>query len=107
CMITTMEMSFAQSAQPSLRAHRKPHKTIQLFNGKNLEGWYTFLKGRGRDIDPKKVFTVRDGLIHISGEEYGCITTDKEYENYKLVVEYKWGEQTFEPRADRARDSGI
>lgn len=40
-------------------------KTINLFNGKNLDGWYTFLQNRGRDNDPKKVFTVHDGLIHI------------------------------------------
>lgn len=107
CMTIIMENNFAQGTQQSLRAYRKPHKTIQLFNGKNLEGWYTFLKERGRDSDPKKVFTVKDGLIRITGEEYGCITTSKEYENYKLVVEYKWGDQTFEPRADRARDSGV
>ncbi|MEJ7831123.1 MAG: DUF1080 domain-containing protein, partial [Segetibacter sp.] len=51
-------------------------KTINLFNGKNLNGWYIFLQGRGRDNDPKKVFTVADGLIRISGEEWGCITTN-------------------------------
>ncbi len=82
-------------------------KTINLFNGKNLDGWYTFLQYRGRDNDPKKVFTVHDGLIRISGEEWGCITTNKEYSNYKLVVEFKWGIDTYAPRIDNARDNGI
>lgn len=82
-------------------------KTIALFNGQNLANWYTFLKGRGRDNDPKKVFTVRDGLLHISGEEWGSITTNEEYENYKLVVEFKWAGGTHEPRVDKARDCGI
>ncbi len=82
-------------------------KTINLFNGKNLDGWYTFIQKRGRDIDPKKVFTVHDGLIHITGEEYGSITTEKEYANYKLVVEFKWGEHTYAPRIENARDNGI
>lgn len=82
-------------------------KTICLFNGKNLDGWYTFLKGRGRDNDPKKVFTVRDGMLYISGEEWGSITTDEEYENYKLTVEFKWAGPTHAPRLDKARDSGI
>lgn len=82
-------------------------KTIKLFNGQNLEGWYTFLKDRGRDNDPKNVFTVQDGLIRITGEEWGCITTHEEYENYKLVVEFKWGGGTYEPRLDKARDSGV
>ena len=83
------------------------NKTIHLFNGKNLDGWYTFIKDRGRDSDPKKVFTVKNGIINISGEEWGCITTNKEYSNYKLVVEYKWGNKTYGSRDGKARDNGI
>jgi hypothetical protein len=82
-------------------------QTIHLFNGKNLDGWYTFIKDRGRNNDPKKVFTVKDGVIHISGEEWGCITTNEEYKNYKLVVEYKWGNITHGSRLNNARDNGI
>jgi hypothetical protein len=81
--------------------------TIKLFNGKNLDGWYTFIKEKGKNIDPNKVFTVQDGMIRISGEEYGCITTNDEFENYNLKVEFKWGEITYDPRVDKARDSGI
>lgn len=83
------------------------HKTIHLFNGRNLDGWYTFLQKRGRNTDPKKVFTVSDGAVRISGEEYGCITSNEEYENYKLIVEFKWGTKTFSPRVRNARDNGI
>lgn len=82
-------------------------KTINLFNGDNLDGWYSFLKNRGRDNDPKSVFTVKDGMIRISGEEWGCITTLAEYENFSLVTEFKWGELAFEPRLDKARDCGV
>jgi hypothetical protein len=82
-------------------------KKIRLFNGKNLDGWYPFVEKRGRDNDVKKVFTVENGLIHISGEEYGSIVTNEEYENYKLTVEFKWGDKTYAPRADRARDNGV
>lgn len=81
--------------------------TENLFNGKNLDGWYTFIQNRGRDSDPKKVFTVRDGLIRVSGEEWGCITTNEEYSNYRLVVEFKWGTETHAPRVDNAMDNGI
>lgn len=80
---------------------------IPLFNGTNLDGWYTFLKERGRDNDPEKVFTVADGMIHISGKEWGCITTKEEYADYHLVIEFKWGENAHPPREDRARDSGL
>ena len=81
--------------------------TKNLFNGKNLDGWYTFIKDKGKNNDPNKVFTVQDGMIRISGEEFGCITTNDEFENYKLIVEFKWGEITYDPRVDKARDSGI
>ena len=50
---------------------------------------------------------MKDGIIRISGEEWGCITTNKEFENYHLVTEFKWGEIVFEPRKEKARDSGI
>lgn len=85
----------------------KKNPAIKLFNGKNLDGWYTFNKGRGKNNDPEKVFTVADGLIRISGEEFGCITTNEEFENYRLIVEFRWGDKTFAPRTDKARDSGI
>ncbi len=83
------------------------HKAIELFNGKDLSGWYTFIQDRGRDTDPKNVFTVQDGVIRISGEEWGCITTKDEFENYHIVMEFKWGEETHPPRKERARDSGL
>jgi len=80
---------------------------IKLFNGKNLDGWYTFLQHRGRDHDPKNVFSVQNEMIRISGEEWGCITTNEEYENYRLVAEFKWGDLTHEPRLQKARDCGV
>ncbi len=80
---------------------------VELFNGKNLDGWYTYLEGQGRDNDPNKVFTVDKGLLTISGEVYGCITTNDEYENYKLVAEFKWGDVTHGGRVGKAMDSGI
>lgn len=82
-------------------------KAIELFNGKDLTGWYTFVEDRGRNTDPKNVFTVQDGMIRISGEEWGCITTEDEFENYHIVLEFKWGEETHPPRKERARDSGL
>lgn len=97
CAVLFAETGHAQSVK----------KTIKLFNGKNLDGWYPFIQHRGKNQDVKKVFTVKDKLIHISGEEYGSIVTNEEYENYKLTVEFKWGEKTYAPRADRARDNGV
>src|SRR5690625_2885634 len=82
-------------------------KLIPLFNGRDLEGWYTFLEDRGRDNDPNGVFSVKDGMIHITGEEWGGILTEGEYKNYKLIVEYKWEEKTHGRRADKEIDNGL
>ncbi len=104
--ITTTLLKLLDEVKESHSVEKEPHP-IQLFNGKNLEGWYTYLKGRGRSQDPKQVFQVKDDMIKISGEEWGCITTSEEYQNYKLVVEFKWGENTHGDRAEKARDNGV
>ena len=90
---------------PELKYGKKSE--IKLFNGKSLDGWYTYIKDRGKNVDPKKVFTVQNRMIRISGEEFGCITSNDEFENYKITVVFKWGEITHEPRIDKARDSGL
>jgi hypothetical protein len=96
------------------RAAEQDDKTIKLFNGKGLTGFYTYLGAPGKDQkpygknnDPEKVFTVHDGMIHVSGKVFGCFVTEKEYDNYHLIVEFKWGDKTWAPREDKARDSGI
>jgi hypothetical protein len=100
--------SFGQESQKQFHIQNQTDKeVIKLFDGHSLNGWYTFLQNRGRDNDPNNVFTVVDGKIRISGEEWGCITTDEEYADYKLVVEFRWGELTYEPRLENARDCGL
>lgn len=83
-----------------------PRETISLFNGRDLEGWYTWLKD-GKLKDPHKVFSVVDGMIRISGEEWGGLTTRRMYRDYHLIVEWKWGSATHGIREGKARDSGI
>jgi hypothetical protein len=103
-----------------------------LFNGKNLDGWETYLGRPHRSVeglelpkddrgeyaepvglnkDPRRVFTVVniDGApaIRISGEIWGAITTQDEFENYHLRLEVKWGEKKWPPRANTVRDSGL
>lgn len=85
-------------------------KTLRLFNGKDLTHFYTFLE-QHRYEDPLHVFTVVnvDGVpaIRVSGEEFGGFITREEFENYHLLVEFKWGTQTWGRRFNKAMDSGI
>ncbi len=83
-----------------------PQRQMTLFNGRDLEGWYTWLKDT-KYADPKGVFSVRDGALRISGESWGGVATRQMYRDYHLVVEWKWGGPTHGDRAGKARDSGI
>src|SRR5207248_8542036 len=83
-------------------------KTVRLFNGKNFDGLYTFIPGDGKNNDPQGVFTIEDGgIIHVRSYKFGYVSTEKEYENYKLLLEFKWGEKKFPPRENAKRDAGI
>ncbi len=79
-----------------------------LFNGKDFNGWYTFVDGSGKDSDPSKVFRIEDnGVLHISGEKFGYLCTTGEFENFHLKLEFKFGEKKWAPRLDQVRDSGV
>jgi hypothetical protein len=70
-----------------------PVATAPLFNGKDLSGFGTWLKDSKRD-DPKKVFRVTDGLLHVTGDGFGYLATEKAYKDYRVVLEFKWGQKT-------------
>src|SRR5262245_61324357 len=99
-------------------AHDADAPWRDLFNGKDLQGWDTYLASPsgskvplGLNNDPNNVFTVveTDGAraIRVSGEIYGAITTHDEFTNFHIRVEFKWGEKRWPARANVARDSGI
>ncbi len=79
---------------------------IRLMDGKTLGDCYTWLKDTKRD-DPRKVFRVEDGMLHITGDGLGGLVTNKRYRDYHLVLEFKWGERTWHGREKAARDSGL
>lgn len=79
---------------------------IVLFDGKSLGDSYTWLQGTQRE-DPKQVFRIDDGLLHVTGDGFGSLITNKAYRDYHLVLEYRWGEKTWPNRENAARDSGL
>lgn len=88
-----------------------PHATVQDLTGVDPESDGKNGKPLGLGSDPKKVFAVEkengQNVLHVSGEIYGAWTTKRDYENYHFQLQFKWGEQVWEPRLDRPRDSGI
>jgi len=83
-----------------------PDRVIKLFNGRDLRGWSTWLVDT-RDEDPRRVYSVRDGMLRISGDGFGYLGTQRAYKDYRLVVEVKWGRRNYRSRQGMARDSGI
>ena len=76
-----------QDAPPSFATTRpdvKSSEPVLAFNGKDLTGFYVYTRDHGYE-DPKRVFTVRGGLLHVSGEEYGGVATCGNFGNYHLM----------------------
>ena len=99
-------------------------KWENLYNGKDLTGWDTYigpdLDDAGKPIngtpiglnsDPRHVFTiVKDNgeyVIRISGENWGAISTKKEYKNYHLQLQFKWGALSWGQKKGKKKDSGL
>jgi hypothetical protein len=70
-----------------------PAAPTPLFNGKDLTGLEVWLKETQRK-DPKQVFRVTGGQLHLTGEGFGYAATEKAYRDYRVTVEYKWGKKT-------------
>jgi len=81
---------------------------VRLFNGRNLEGWTSWLVDT-RHQDPRRVFSVIDGNLRLSGDGLGYLATDGSYSNYTLTVEWRWGttNTSWGDRLGKARDSGL
>ncbi len=73
-------------------------ESIRLFNGKDLTGWRIFLDPRKKDVAPDQVFSVVDGTIRCEGQVAGYIITEKEYDNFELRFEWKWGSKVHSGR---------
>ncbi|WP_299671493.1 ThuA domain-containing protein [uncultured Polaribacter sp.] len=88
-----------------------PHATVKGIENIAFNSNGKYSEPLGLNNDPKNVFTFKtiDGeqVLHISGEIYGAFTSKVEYENYHLKLEFKWGEQIWEPRLLKKKDSGI
>lgn len=80
---------------------------VSMFNENDFENWYTFIPEYGKNNDPDNVFSISEGVIHVTGQHFGYLATEKTYGNYHLKLEFKWGEEKWPPRLEEKRDSGI
>ncbi|MES1220626.1 MAG: DUF1080 domain-containing protein, partial [Bacteroidota bacterium] len=78
-----------------------------LFNGKNLNGWHTYLDKKGTNMDPDTNFIIEDGMLHVVGKDLGYAITEKPYSNYHFKLDFKFGDRRWGSRTKAKRDGGV
>lgn len=84
-------MLVAVAAAATLSCQSLPRqRSVSLFNGKDLRGWYVDVPRM--DTDPRVAcpFIVRDGMLVSLGTPGGHLVTDTIYQDYRLEVEYRF-----------------
>ncbi|MEO6549565.1 MAG: DUF1080 domain-containing protein [Ferruginibacter sp.] len=82
-------------------------RKTMLFTPADKDAWHVYTSKSGKGNDPKNVFRIEGNMIHVSGEDFAYIITEKKYSNFKLTVEFKWGDKKYPPRENAKRDAGI
>lgn len=83
-------------------------KKQNVINLLQPENFYSYIEKQGIGVDPDRVFNWENGILRITGQHYGYLATKQtNLSNYRLVTEFKWGNETWEPRKTLARDSGV
>ncbi len=97
-MTGTFSLTSAQTVQKNVKSQksrRNPKiENTELFNGKDLSNWVFHLKDPA--VNPAEVFSVQNGVIHITGSPFGYMRTKDSFSDYRLHVEWRWpkGEAT-------------
>ena len=132
CTTITISCTNTSSKVNSTSGPAEESEWTELFNGDNLEGWYTYqmrpeptsevaelardeqgnyMEPIGLNKDPLNVFSTvmedKAPSIRMSGEVFAILVTEKEFENYHLKLQFKWGTEKYPPRKTEKRDSGI
>ncbi len=114
--VANISQTFAAEAQ-AVAAEEPQEKWIQLFNGKNLDGWTPKIRYRELGEDPGETFRVEDGKLVVRydreiypefNETFGHIFYKDKFSHYRIRVEYRFvGEQVKGGPNWAIRNSGI
>lgn len=87
--LTVFQNLPAQEKTKNKKKHDKTEgKITRLLKEKNLNNWVFKLKDPS--VDPSTVFTLHDGILHVSGNPFGYMRTKDTYSEYKLHAEWRW-----------------
>src|SRR6476469_9742503 len=93
CLVTVALFSLwcgSRAAEPL----RRPVDLLQTIKSGEVE--YHINPKMDFHDEPKDIWTFgADGLLHISGRGYGYVATNESFRDYRLVLEFRWGEKTW------------
>jgi len=101
CLLSLLPfVLFAEEPKPAAEKAAEPAEGewIQLFNGKNLDGWTPKIRYQKLGDDPNKTFRVEDGLLKVRydkgydefKETFGHLFYKGNHSYYRLRVEYRF-----------------
>lgn len=64
--------------------------TLALFNGVDLDGWYSDIPAADNGAEIPPTFIVRDRLLVSLGNPQGHLISKNSFSNFQLTVEYRW-----------------
>ncbi len=104
-------------AQTSVEATQQvDDRWIEMFNGKNLDGWTPKIRGYELGENYANTFRVEDGLLRVRYDQYegdfggrfGHLFYETEFSNYIMELEYRFhGEQATGGPGWATQNSGI
>ncbi len=110
CWILVSTMLSLVSSSALAQSNAEGDGWISLFNGKDFNGWYTYLESSGKNKDPKAVFKVENGMIHIldvpmsdGRSDNGYLATNQDFADVRIHAEYKWGVKRSSRRQEKQR----
>ncbi len=77
---------------PEWEAEVEKQDFKDLYNGRDLSGWTSYLSGDGAKMED--VWRVEDGILICRGTPAGYIRTKEDFTNFHLVVEWRWNPVT-------------
>jgi hypothetical protein len=63
---------------------------VALFNGRDLAGWHADVPEADKNPNVAPSFAARGGRLVSLGSPEGHLITDESFQDYRLVVEYRW-----------------
>ena len=85
-----LNLTVVIAQQNTLTEKEQQEGWLSLFNGKDLQGWHSYLESK-----PGKAWQVEDGAIVLNKndknvyEDYADLTSNAEFENFDLKLEWK------------------